>query len=219
MSIRKRCSDQFGQAPLLSPGRPSVAGREERQRFWAAIAAGTSRGTLRSGRVCHRRSEQDGSGRQAACHPRCLDDRRRRCPAGIFRWRAGGDCASSCAGLHSIGGHSLAQVGSIDNLAGGAAQRRHSQRWPRVSRDDRAIARRASGSPPKAGEACAPRGIANLCGGTSGGRRRRSKRGCGSWPGRVLERALAWTTARPAVGKRLEPGADRPPLAGRCPGR
>ena len=37
---RKRRSDRSGRAPLPSPGRPPVARREERRRFWAAIAAG-----------------------------------------------------------------------------------------------------------------------------------------------------------------------------------
>lgn len=40
MNIRKRRSDGSGRPPLPSPGRPSVAGRDERRRFWAAIAAG-----------------------------------------------------------------------------------------------------------------------------------------------------------------------------------
>ena len=40
MNIRKRRSDRSGRAPLPSPGRPPVAGREERSLFWAAIAAG-----------------------------------------------------------------------------------------------------------------------------------------------------------------------------------
>src|ERR1700687_2163683 len=40
MTIRKRRSDRSGRAPLSSPGRPPVAGRDERRRFWAAIAAG-----------------------------------------------------------------------------------------------------------------------------------------------------------------------------------
>ena len=40
MNIRKRRSDWSGRAPLSSPGRPPVAGRDERRRFWAAIAAG-----------------------------------------------------------------------------------------------------------------------------------------------------------------------------------
>jgi IS30 family transposase len=40
MVNRKRRSDRSGRAPLLSPGRPPVAGRDEQRRFWAAIAAG-----------------------------------------------------------------------------------------------------------------------------------------------------------------------------------
>ena len=40
MNIRKRRSDRSGRAPLWSPGRPPVAGRDERRRFWAAIVAG-----------------------------------------------------------------------------------------------------------------------------------------------------------------------------------
>ena len=40
MTIRKRRSDRSVRGPLLSPGRPPVAGRDERRRFWAAIAAG-----------------------------------------------------------------------------------------------------------------------------------------------------------------------------------
>jgi len=42
MSIRKRCSGRSGRAPLPSPGRPPVARRDERRRFWAAIAAGVA---------------------------------------------------------------------------------------------------------------------------------------------------------------------------------
>src|SRR3954451_465231 len=40
MPARKRRSDRSGRPPLFSPGRPSVAGRDERRRFWAAIATG-----------------------------------------------------------------------------------------------------------------------------------------------------------------------------------
>ena len=39
---RKRRSDRSGRAPLRSPGRPPVAGRNELRRFWAAIASGLS---------------------------------------------------------------------------------------------------------------------------------------------------------------------------------
>jgi hypothetical protein len=39
---RRRRSDRAGRAPMRSPGRPPVARREDRQRFWAAIANGLS---------------------------------------------------------------------------------------------------------------------------------------------------------------------------------
>ena len=39
---RKRRSDRAGRPALRSPGRPPVARREHRQRFWAAIARGLS---------------------------------------------------------------------------------------------------------------------------------------------------------------------------------
>jgi IS30 family transposase len=42
MAVWKRRSDRSGRGALPSPGRPSVARREDRQRFWAAIAAGRS---------------------------------------------------------------------------------------------------------------------------------------------------------------------------------
>jgi putative transposase len=40
MTRRRRRSDGSGRAPLFSPGRPVVAGRDQQRRFWAAIAAG-----------------------------------------------------------------------------------------------------------------------------------------------------------------------------------
>lgn len=42
MTIRQRRSARTGRSGLASPGRPSVARREDQQRFWAAIAAGRS---------------------------------------------------------------------------------------------------------------------------------------------------------------------------------
>jgi len=42
MAVRKRRSDQAARTVIHSPGRPSVGGRQERQRFWAAIARGVS---------------------------------------------------------------------------------------------------------------------------------------------------------------------------------
>ncbi len=42
MAVRRRRSDRSGRGALHSPGRPSVARREERGQFWVAIAAGQS---------------------------------------------------------------------------------------------------------------------------------------------------------------------------------
>src|SRR5687767_2501541 len=42
MGTRRRRSDRSGRGVLCSPGRPGVARREDRRRFWTAIAAGQS---------------------------------------------------------------------------------------------------------------------------------------------------------------------------------
>ena len=42
MGTRRRRSDRSGRGVSRSPGRPGVARREDRRRFWAAIAAGRS---------------------------------------------------------------------------------------------------------------------------------------------------------------------------------
>ncbi|MET4183826.1 hypothetical protein ABIB94_005945, partial [Bradyrhizobium sp. JR7.2] len=42
MNVVRRRSARSGRAALPSPGRPSVAGRDEQNRFWLAIAAGLS---------------------------------------------------------------------------------------------------------------------------------------------------------------------------------
>jgi hypothetical protein len=42
MTKRMRRSDRSGRVPLRSPGRPSVAGRDQRRRFWSGISAGLS---------------------------------------------------------------------------------------------------------------------------------------------------------------------------------
>jgi hypothetical protein len=40
MTGPRRRSDRSGRAPLFSPGRPVVPGRDQQRRFWAAIATG-----------------------------------------------------------------------------------------------------------------------------------------------------------------------------------
>src|SRR3984957_14506801 len=65
---------------------------------------------------------------------------------------AGGNRASSRAGLLNAGSRSPARAGSVDDLTGVAAQWRHSKRRSGVSRDDSAMACRASRSPAKQGK-------------------------------------------------------------------
>ncbi len=107
--------------------------------------------------------------------------------------------------LHA-GGRAPARTSSFNDLARAAAQRCDPKRQLGVSRDDSAVACRAICSPPKAGEACAQRGITDLCGGTIGRDRRRSEWGSCSRPGCALERSPAWTAQASAVGKRLKAG-------------
>ena len=131
---------------------------------------------------------------------------------------AEGDRAPSRSGLLHAGGRSPARASGIDNLQRAAAQRRHPKRRPRVSCDDSAMARRARCSPPKAGEACAQRGVKNLCRGTVGWRRCGSEQGSCSRPGRVLEKPSARTTGRTDDGQ--TPGArSRSPVACRWTSR
>src|SRR3954465_14123532 len=42
MTVRKRRSDRSGRGAVPSPGRPSVARREDQRQVWAAIATGCS---------------------------------------------------------------------------------------------------------------------------------------------------------------------------------
>ena len=43
MTVRKRFRIGLGRSALPSPGRPSVARREDHRQFWAAIAADAAR--------------------------------------------------------------------------------------------------------------------------------------------------------------------------------
>ena len=220
MTRRRRRSDRSGRAPLFSPGRPVVAGRDERRRFWAAIAAGMA--------------SEDAAvqvGMSQAVGTRLFREAGGMPPA-MFRPSAkplSGRYLSFAEreeiALLRVQGCSMREVGRrLGRTASTisrelAAQRCDPKRQPGVSRDDSAMACRAICSPPKAGQACAQCDIANLCGGTIGRRRRRSGWGSCSRPGCTLERPPAWTAEASAVGKRLEPGADCLPLAGRLPGR
>ena len=126
---------------------------------------------------------------------------------------AGGDRAPSRSGLLHAGGRSPARASGIDNLqrelrrnaatrSGGLAYRATTAQWHADAR---------CSPPPSRRSLRTQRGVKNLCRGTVGWRRCGSEgRGSCSRPGRVLEKPSARTTEGPAMGKRLEPGADRP---------
>ena len=72
MRTRRRRSDRSGRGVLRSPGRPGVARREDRRRFWAAIAAGASSEDAAVEAGVSPPWGSAGSGRRAACHLRRL---------------------------------------------------------------------------------------------------------------------------------------------------
>jgi hypothetical protein len=204
MNRQKRRSDLTGRAPLPSPGRPPVAGREERGRFWAEIAAGLSSEDAAAAAnvpqaIGARWFRSAGGMPPAMFGPSAkplsadishlLSAKRSRCcgrkAALCRRWRAGSGephqpFPASCA------------------------QHRHSRWRPGVSRDDRTVARRAIGSSAKTGEACAQSGLTHLRARAPRRNGRRSKRGSSSWSDRVMERAASGTAAGPPMGARLD---------------
>ena len=65
------------RGPMRSPGRPSKARREDRVRFWEAIAGGVSSEDAAAGAGVSRRLDRDGSARLVGCRRslwvRCRD--------------------------------------------------------------------------------------------------------------------------------------------------
>ena len=217
MTRRRRRSDRSGRAPLFSPGRPVVAARDEQRRFWAAIAAGMASevAALQAGM-----SQAVGTRlfRKAGGMPPAMFRPSAKPLSGRYLLFAEREEIA----LLRVQGCSMREVARRLGRAASTISRElrrnastRSGSW--VSRDHGAVACRAICSPPKAGEACAQRGIANLCGGTIGRGRRRSEWGSCSRPGCALERPPAWAAEASAVGKRLEPGADCSPPAGHFP--
>src|SRR5207248_2678197 len=112
MTIRKRRSDRSVRGPLLSPGRPPVAGRDERRRFWAAIAAGMASevAAIRAGvpQAVGTRWFRKAGGMPPAMFARIGEASLR--PISLV-CRARGDRAPSRAGHHDAGSRSPARAG------------------------------------------------------------------------------------------------------------
>ena len=216
MNIRKHRS---GRRLLFSPGRPPVAGRDERRRFWAVIAAGM---TSEDAAVEAGVSSAGGTRwfRQAGGMP-----------PSVFRPSTKPLCGRylSFAEREEIAllrtqGHSMQEIArrlgraastisrelrrNAATRSGGLAYRATTAQWH---------AERAARRPKQA--KLALNAALRTYGGTTGRRRCGSGWGSCSQPGGGLAGPPAWTAEGPAMGKRLEPRADRPLLAGRFPGR
>ena len=193
-----------------------MAGRDERRRFWAAIAVGleSEDAALEAGvppAVGTRWFRKAGG-----YHPQ-LDNRPSRSWTGISRSRSGRKSRFFARRATQCG----------KSLAGWGGQRRRSHgscgAMPPLEAAVWSIARRQrNGMPsePLAGQSrgslrstwhCEPMWRNDWLASSS----LRAGLLCAAQP----ERPSTWTAEGSAVGERLEPGADRPPAPGRLPGR
>ena len=111
MTVRKRRSDRSGRGALPSPGRPSVARREDHRQFWAAIAAGRSSEDAAVGAGVSPTVGARWSRRAAACHHHSSRRRRSRCQGVICRLQSG---RRSRSGAHNGMGCARSPAGDID---------------------------------------------------------------------------------------------------------
>jgi hypothetical protein len=214
---QKRRSDLAGRVPLPSPSRPPVAGREERGRFWAEIAAGLS--------------SEDAAA--AANVPQAIGAR-------WFRSADGMPPAMFGPSAKPLSGRYLS-FAEREEVALLRAQGRSMQEVARrIGRAASTIPASCGGTPPLAVAAwsIARRPHSGTPSDRLVGQNRRSLRSirpyalmCKSaWPewsslqaglqflvDRVMERAASWTAAGPPTGARLEPRADRTAPIGRLP--
>jgi hypothetical protein len=201
-----------GQVP--SPGRPSVAWRGDRVRFWAAVARGLK--------------TEDAAGEAGVSS------------AVAFRWfrHAGGVnpfLSSTLSGRYlsfgereeivllprlgswCAGDRAAAASQSVDDLAGASPERVDADVAARVQGIDRAVARRAPCPPAEGGQAGRERAALRVCAeaAVGGGAwwRRSSCRSAGA----EVERSERAASRGSRLGAGLEPGADREPASGRVP--
>lgn len=217
MGIGKRRSHRSGRAPLPSPGRPPVAGRSELRRFWlgiaqgltsedAALAAGMSQpvGTRlfrQAGGVApamFRSSTKPPSERYLAFAER--EEIALLRVQGLSRREIGRRLGRSASTI------SRELRRNAATRSGGLEYRASTAQW----HADRSA---------QTDQACAQHNLAHLCGAATGRRRHDPKWRRRSWSGRSVEGPPARSAKGSAMGQGLEPGADRPTLADRLPGR
>ena len=206
MGIQKRRSHRSGRAPLLSPGRPPVAGRAELQRFWLGIAQGIASEDAALGAGI---SQPVGTRlfRQAGGMAPAMFRASTKPPSGRYLSFAEREeiALLRVQGLsrHEIGrrlGRSTSTI-SREN----PTQCRDPQRRLGVSRVDSPMARRAIGPSAQTDQACAQHNLARLCGAATGGRRHEPEGRCRSWSRRSVEGPPAWPPKGSAMGQGLEP--------------
>ena len=198
MGMRRRRSDRSGRGVLCSPGRPGVARREDRRRFWTAIAAGQS-------------------GEDAALRAGVP-------PAVGVRWfrEAGGlppatlaPAAKPPSGRHlSFADREEIALGRVQGHGVREIARRLGRSASTISRELRRNAATRSGAmlpraaavwtiapPPRSGPPSGPRGVQSR-------RNWRSTRRCGA----TYRTGWGWSSPRAAaesaMGQGVEPGAD-----------
>ena len=201
-----------GQVP--SPGRPTVAWREDRVRFWAAV----SRGLKTEG--CGRR----GGCLVAGCVPMVPPRWRRESLSfsngvgslPVVR-RAGGDRAPPRSGSWCAGDCAAATTEPVDDLAGAAPERVDADVAARIQAIDRAVACRAPCPPAEGRQAGRERPAPRVRPGTAVRSSARCRRSSSRAAGTEVERAEQAAPRRSPLGAGLEPGANREPAAGRVP--
>src|SRR5712671_2357617 len=130
----RRRSDRALRDKLRSPGRPGMARREDRLRFWALIAAGLSSedAAIGAGGVAAGRDPLVSGGWWHALFDICaIVEAAVWALSGICR--AGGDRARACTGLWSARDRPPTWSSCIDRLARIEAQRGDAKRRSRVS--------------------------------------------------------------------------------------
>jgi hypothetical protein len=213
-AVRRRASDRAGRPPLRSPCRPSVARREERQRFWRAIARGVSSEEAAaaagvSATVGVRWFRERGGMPSVTLLPTSG-------PLLVVQ-RAGRDRAPSGARDAGARGRAAASAFAVDDLARAAAERSDPRRPARVPRHDGAVARGSARASSEAGQARHERGVAAVRAGAARGDGHDAGRRERHWSRRALDRAPPRSPQGSALGELVEPGADRAPAPARLP--
>ena len=221
----RRRSDRALRVKSPPPGRPGVARREDRQRFWALIAAGQSSWDAAIGVGV---SEAVGSRwfREAGGMPPSTLGRSSKPPSGrylsfteredVALWRAQGH------GVRDVArrlGRAASTISRGWTHCVQPAQCCDARRRAGVSGDDGAVACRAGGAASEAGKAGDVSGAEGVCARSAGGCCGCSGRDSGGWTGGTVEGPSARAAAASALGEGMEPAADLAAAEARLSGR